>query len=52
VFFYIRRQGEGAATAFVKKHYDITIPPGHELMPIPITAIGANSELVQNDGYR
>lgn len=52
VFFYIRRQGEGVATDFVKKHYDITIPPGHELMPIPITAIGANSELEQNDGYR
>jgi hypothetical protein len=50
-FFYLRREGEGAATKFVKDFYNITIPAGHELMPIPITAIGANSTLVQNTGY-
>jgi len=51
VFFYLRRQGGGAATKFVQENYGITIPPGHELMPIPITAIGTNSTLVQNPGY-
>lgn len=50
-FFYLRRQGEGVASKFVKDKYGITIPPGHELMPIPINAIASNLTLKQNDGY-
>src|SRR5690606_514483 len=51
-FFYLRRMGEGAASKFVKDKYKITIPPGHELMPIPSAAIASNSALLpQNLGY-
>lgn len=50
-FYYLRREGPGVASAFVKKYYGITIPNGHELMPIPLSAISSNSTLTQNPGY-
>jgi hypothetical protein len=48
-YFLLRRAGE--ATRYVKEHYDIVIPPGHTLMPIPQAQIAVNQKLVQNTGY-
>lgn len=49
VFFLLRRAG--VAISFVKDHYNIVIPPGHDLMPIPVSQIATNQTLVQNSGY-
>ncbi len=51
-FFYLRREGEGVASKFVKDKYNITIPAGHELMPIPLPVISANVKITQNPGYQ
>jgi hypothetical protein len=48
-FYNLRRAG--VASAFVKEVYDITIPKGHELYPIPQYEIGLNPNLVPNEGY-
>ncbi|MHA4895744.1 RagB/SusD family nutrient uptake outer membrane protein [Pedobacter sp. PWIIR3] len=48
-FYNLRRAG--VATAFVKEVYDITIPAGHELYPIPQYEIGLNPNLTPNFGY-
>jgi hypothetical protein len=48
-FYNLRRAG--VATSFVKEVYDITIPAGHELYPIPQYEIGLNPNLAQNTGY-
>ena len=48
-FFYLRRAGE--AEKFVLDKYNIVIPPGHTLMPIPVEQIATNQTLVQNPGY-
>lgn len=48
-FYNLRRAG--VATSFVKEVYDITIPAGHELYPIPQYEIGLNPNLAQNAGY-
>ncbi|MEO5910297.1 MAG: RagB/SusD family nutrient uptake outer membrane protein [Pelobium sp.] len=45
-FYNLRRAG--IATAFIKDVYDITIPTGHELYPIPQYEIGLNPNLVPN----
>lgn len=49
LFFLLRRAGE--ASKFVVDKYNIVIPPGHDLMPIPIQQISTNQTLVQNPGY-
>jgi hypothetical protein len=48
-FYNLRRAG--VATAFIQGVYNITIPAGHELYPIPQYEIGLNPNLVQNTGY-
>lgn len=48
-YFLLRRAGEAAD--YVKKYFDIVIPPGHTLMPIPQEQIAVNQKLVQNPGY-
>lgn len=49
LWFDLRRAGEGVH--YVQENYDIAIPPGHDLMPIPEDQISANPNLVQNPGY-
>jgi hypothetical protein len=48
-FYDLRRAG--VATSFVQEVYQITIPAGHELYPIPQYEIGLNPNLIQNTGY-
>ena len=48
-FYDLRRAG--VATSFIKDVYNITIPAGHELYPIPQYEIGLNPNLAQNPGY-
>jgi hypothetical protein len=48
-FYNLRRAG--VATSFIKEVYDIDIPAGHELYPIPQYEIGLNPNLAQNPGY-
>ncbi|MFP5081725.1 RagB/SusD family nutrient uptake outer membrane protein [Pedobacter sp. JCM 36344] len=48
-FYNLRRAG--VATSFVQEVYNITIPRGRELYPIPQYEIGLNPNLVPNDGY-
>lgn len=48
--YFVLRRG-GYAERFVKDFYDITIPPGHTLMPIPQLQIATNEKLLQNPGY-
>jgi hypothetical protein len=48
-FYDLRRAG--VATSFIKEVYNIAIPAGHELYPIPQYEIGLNPNLVQNPGY-
>lgn len=45
----IRRSGE--AIQFVKDNYDLDMPPGRDLYPIPSSQLSANPNLVQNSGY-
>jgi hypothetical protein len=49
LWFTLRRSGEHIA--YVKDNFGITIPQGHDLMPIPSTAIASNSTIKQNPGY-
>ncbi|WP_069658490.1 RagB/SusD family nutrient uptake outer membrane protein [Arcticibacter eurypsychrophilus] len=48
-FYNLRRAG--VATSFIKEVYNIDIPAGHELYPIPQIEIGLNPNLTQNAGY-
>ncbi|GGH01605.1 RagB/SusD family nutrient uptake outer membrane protein [Mucilaginibacter phyllosphaerae] len=48
-FYDLRRAG--VATAFIKDVYNIDIPTGHELYPIPQYERGLNPNLTQNPGY-
>jgi hypothetical protein len=48
-FYDLRRAG--VATSFIKEIYNIDIPAGHELYPIPQYEIGLNPNLTQNPGY-
>lgn len=49
LWFVLRRSGEHLQ--YVKEKYDITIPDGKDLMPIPQVQIGLNQQLKQNPGY-
>jgi starch-binding outer membrane protein, SusD/RagB family len=49
LWFLLRRSGQHLA--YVKKNYDITVPPGKDLMPIPQGQIAVNPKLIQNEGY-
>jgi len=49
LWFTLRRSGEHIN--YIKDNYNITIPAGHDLMPIPSTAIASNSTIKQNAGY-
>lgn len=49
LWFALRRSGEHIS--YVNDEFGITIPNGHDLMPIPASAIAANPTLVQNPGY-
>ncbi len=49
VFYDLRRAG--VATSFVKKAYNVDIPAGRDLYPIPQVEIGLNQNLTQNPGY-
>jgi hypothetical protein len=48
-FYDLRRAG--VATSFIKEVYNIDIPAGHEIYPIPQYEIGLNPNLTQNPGY-
>ncbi|WP_345328965.1 RagB/SusD family nutrient uptake outer membrane protein [Mucilaginibacter defluvii] len=48
-FYNLRRAG--VATAFIQEVYNVTIPTGRELYPIPQYEIGLNQNLTQNPGY-
>ncbi|MDO5988064.1 RagB/SusD family nutrient uptake outer membrane protein [Flavivirga amylovorans] len=45
----IRRSGE--ATSYMQRVKGVTIPSGHELLPLPNNALAINENLKQNDGY-
>lgn len=49
LWFDLRRSGQHIQ--YVKDSYGITVPAGHDLMPIPSTVIATNPTLVQNPGY-
>lgn len=49
LWYVLRRSG--AHEAYVKKHFNSTIPPGHDLLPIPKNQLRLNSALKQNFGY-
>jgi hypothetical protein len=49
LWFVLRRSGEHIN--YVKNEFGKTIPAGHDLMPIPSTAIASNLTLTQNPGY-
>lgn len=49
LWYVLRRSG--AHEAYMKKHFNITIPPGHDLLPIPQDQIRLNPALKQNYGY-
>jgi hypothetical protein len=48
-FYNLRRAG--VATSFIQEVYNISIPAGRELYPIPQYEIGLNPNLIQNPGY-
>lgn len=41
----------GQHIEYIKKIYNITVPPGKDLMPIPQEQVDANPNLTQNPGY-
>ena len=49
LWYDLRRTG--LQMDYIKNNFGITIPPGHDLLPIPIAAIASNSTLVQNPNY-
>jgi len=49
LWFVLRRSGEHKQ--YIKDQYNIVIPTGKDLMPIPQTQIGLNHTLEQNPGY-
>lgn len=48
--WYILRR-TGLQIEYIKNTFGITIPAGHDLLPIPASAIATNSTLVQNPNY-
>ncbi len=49
LWLLIRRSGE--ATRYIQERFNQTIPAGHELVPIPNSALTTNPNLEQNPGY-
>ncbi len=49
LWYIIRRSG--AHADYLKKHFNVAIPTGHELLPIPQEQLKLNSKLIQNIGY-
>lgn len=49
LWFLLRRSGQHID--YVKQTYGITVPTGHDLMPIPISVIATNPTITQNTGY-
>ncbi|MDT0643754.1 RagB/SusD family nutrient uptake outer membrane protein [Zunongwangia sp. F363] len=49
LWWLLRRSGE--QREYIQEHFDITIPEGKDLMPIPQEQIDVNANLVQNPGY-
>ncbi|WP_289041168.1 RagB/SusD family nutrient uptake outer membrane protein [uncultured Zobellia sp.] len=45
----IRRSGE--ATNYIQSRYGVSIPNGHELVPLPNSELSINPNLEQNQGY-
>ena len=41
----------GLQIAYIQNTFGVTIPPGHDLLPIPQTEIATNPFLKQNSGY-
>ncbi|PKP45116.1 MAG: hypothetical protein CVT95_09520 [Bacteroidetes bacterium HGW-Bacteroidetes-12] len=48
--WYVLRRSR-AHDAYLKNHFNITIPSGHDLLPIPKNQLRLNSALKQNFGY-
>jgi hypothetical protein len=49
LWYNLRRTG--LQIAYIQNTFGITIPPGHDLLPIPQTAISVNPTLKQNPNY-
>jgi len=49
LWYNLRRTG--LQMDYIKNNFGITIPPGHDLLPIPIAAIASNPTLKQNPNY-
>lgn len=49
LWYNLRRTG--LHTDYIKNTFGITIPAGHDLLPIPASAIATNSTLQQNPNY-
>jgi hypothetical protein len=49
LWYNLRRTG--LQVAYIKSNFGIDIPAGHDLLPIPASAIATNSTLVQNPNY-
>lgn len=49
LWFLYRRSGN--ASSYLNEKFGVTVPQGHELMPIPQQQIDANPNLIQNSGY-
>lgn len=50
LWFMLRRSGEHLN--YVKSEYGISVPPGKDLMPIPVKQIATNQKLEQNPAYK
>ncbi|HSD08477.1 RagB/SusD family nutrient uptake outer membrane protein [Flavobacterium sp.] len=49
LWFLLRRSGNHVK--YIKDRFNITIPAGHDLVPIPQNALDVNHNLKQNPGY-
>jgi hypothetical protein len=49
LWYDLRRTG--LQIDYIKNNFGIQIPAGHDLLPIPITAIASNPTLIQNPNY-
>ena len=49
LWYDLRRTGK--QLDYIKNTFGITIPPGHDLLPIPASAIATNPTLAQNPNY-
>ena len=49
LWYNIRRTG--LQIQYIQNNFGITIPAGHDLLPIPASAISSNSTLAQNPNY-